>query len=619
MARGEYTINELYQPGYASFNPGNSPNYLKQQGLIKAGEFGTHTNPTVANQISELSKVLNAGVIPVEVGTIDMRGFDSVPKDHWTEMRRKADLTGSKLTMHSPLVDPAGFDERNKWGESQQKLAERQLMDVMDKAAELTSRKNPEAVPVTIHAGNYAGSTYKYDINPETGKREKMADQLIAVNRDTGDLAPMTGEYQYEPLMVDGKLKKEFLSPERAIQAANNTQWRKEIDEILQQKESVDKLMSNSREGKEDVYNKILSRERDPNTLTPTEERAFFSAQNADAHLNDAELKLRTAFDKAYKYASDDPIIEKDGKIMGLTKQEKIKILDDAAKTYSEQVKNIGNSEWKLQAKADAIQVLAERMRDANPNMFQRVEEFAIDKASDTLSNVAMHTYEKAKDKNIAPKISLENLYQGMGFSQGQDLKDMVEESRKKFQTALMKEKGLSSTQAEKQAEQMIGVTFDVGHLNLSRKHGFTTEDMQKEAEMVAKYVNKVHLTDNFGYSDSHLPIGMGNVPVKELLESLGDTKGFIKIHEDGGFRGNFGHIAFKEGLEAAGSPIYSSGTGPYWSQATGFQQSYSGGFGTILPSVNYEVFGAGFATMPAELGGSRGAGAGGRLGGGGV
>ena len=62
--------------------------------------------------------------------------------------------------------------------------------------------------------------------------------------------------------------------------------------------------------------------------------------------------------------------------------------------------------------------------------------------------------------------------------------------------------------------------------------------------------------------------------------------------------------------MEALGSPVYSegAGVGPYWNQATGFQQGYPTGLGMMIPSGNYEMFGAGFsmALLPTELGGQR-------------
>ena len=115
-----------------------------------------------------------------------------------------------------------------------------------------------------------------------------------------------------------------------------------------------------------------------------------------------------------------------------------------------------------------------------------------------------------------------------------------------------------------------------------------------------------------FGYSDSHLPPGMGNVPFKEILEKLekkGDMEGVRKIVEAGGWVQHFQTSPLSYTLEGMGSPIYSEGVGPYWNQAVGLYQGYFGGGGNFLPNINYETFGAGFSQLPAELGGQRGGG----------
>ena len=105
----------------------------------------------------------------------------------------------------------------------------------------------------------------------------------------------------------------------------------------------------------------------------------------------------------------------------------------------------------------------------------------------------------------------------------------------------------LGERKAKEMAKKLIGVTFDVGHLNLSRAKGYTKENLIKEAEKIREHVKHVHLTDNFGFSDSHLPIGMGNVPVKELLEALGDEGARArKINEVGGWFSSFQNKPFQ-------------------------------------------------------------------------
>ena len=56
--------------------------------------------------------------------------------------------------------------------------------------------------------------------------------------------------------------------------------------------------------------------------------------------------------------------------------------------------------------------------------------------------------------------------------------------------------------------------------------------------------------------------------------------------------------------MAAFGSPIYGAKMAPTWNQAMNVQGSYSSGYGTLNPQTHHSYFGAGFTTMPVELGG---------------
>ena len=604
---GGYTIGELYSPG--SMDP--PAHYLGQQGLVSAGQMGVTINPMVADQLGELSKGLNQGVIPVEVGTLDFKVFETIPKEHFEEMRRKAKLTGSKLSLHSPLVDPAGFGERG-WNEAQQQISQRQLNQVVEQAAVL-SKGSKEAIPITIHPSNYAGTTW------DKTKDGKEISELVAVDKKTGQLAPLRPEMRYP---ISGG--KKFGKKEDAIEllkTANDTQWDDEVGKVIYEKEAASKTLDRVFPAMKEKYFQVYGKGNVPSNLHPNEEEMFDQLSVARAHLDDAQRTLNSSFEKAYRYAKDDEtkqnlkvISDNFRKGLGLLSKDEFKELN------SEQKEQVLRQQLDLQNQARVIQKTAEilRQNEFNPNMLQRVEDFAAEKAAETFSNMAMHSYDISKKQNInAPIISVENLYQGMAFSQSEDLKKIVEGARNNFKDRLIKEKHLSESEAKKRANDIIGMTFDVGHLNMSKKHGFEDKDLVKEAQALSQYVKHVHLTDNFGHNDVHLPIGMGNVPVKELLGALGDPgKRARKINEVGGWINAFKTSPFRQLLEAGGSPIYSSGTGPYWSGAGGFQQSYIEGYGQMLPQINYETFGAGFSTLPKELGGQVGK-SGGRMGGG--
>ncbi|MDP3966156.1 MAG: TIM barrel protein [archaeon] len=625
MAR-DYTIENVYEPGYKNFSPSEDSPYLGKQGLIPAKQLGLTTDPRVANQIAALSQSLNQGISVMEIGSLSPQVFETIPKQHFAEMRRKAKLAEAELTLHAPIqgTDPSGFGQRG-WEESNRLLVERQLKDVIDKAVILDEKGN---MPITVHGSNTYGSNFKY-VKDEDGNRKKVTEVLMAVNKETGEIVPLKESVQYDP--EGGNLEKgDKLSPEESLVSHNLTQWRKDVDKILFEKENADRILSEVYPVAGGYYHELQMKKKKFSDFSPAQKEQLLSLQTANSHIHQAELLVHGLFDKAYQYG-------------GKTKEEKEEIknrLKEFSKNYQknlyggyslEELENLKDENKRMEAishrnnlqnQSYAIQALAEDLRSLkkyNIGMLQDLESFSINKASDTFSNVAMYAYEQKKDK--APALSIENLYQEMGFSQGEDLKNLVVASREKLADKLSKEKGLSKGDAEKVAAKLIGVTFDVGHMNMSKKFGYTDEDLVKEAEIVKKFVNKVHLTDNFGFNDSHLPPGMGNVPFRALLEALGEEGAkAIKINEVGGWFEHFKSSPFPQMLEAYGSPVYSSGIGPYWSQAAGFQQSYMEGYGQILPSTNYQMFGAGFSQLPQSLGGQQGQGreGGGRMGGGG-
>ena len=258
---------------------------------------------------------------------------------------------------------------------------------------------------------------------------------------------------------------------------------------------------------------------------------------------------------------------------------------------------------------APIIQGLLHELKETHglaPEIFVSVEQFTNDKSSETFANVAVNSFKKFGSK--APIISIENPPAGGALSTGEDLKNLVEATRKKFVDKLMEDKklNLSEKEAQREAEKLIGVTWDVGHINMLRKQGFGKEELVRETEKVAKFVKHVHLSDNFGLEHTELPMGMGNVPLKEMMAKL-DKEGYEgkKIVEAAHWWQHFKSPPFIESMQAMGSQMY-TGAGPTWNQNLGLQQGYSSGYGAFLPDINYQTFGAGFSQLPMELGGQR-------------
>jgi len=293
-------------------------------------------------------------------------------------------------------------------------------------------------------------------------------------------------------------------------------------------------------------------------------------------------------FSKAYQYGNE----------------QQRELLKDISVKYTEELKNNGGS---IVGQSQAMHKLLDDLHNPTlaPEMFVPIEEFAVEQSSKTFGNAAFNAYKKLGDK--APILTIENPPAGFALSTGEDLKNLIVASRKQFAEDAVAEKHISQKEAEKLAEKFIGATWDVGHINMIRGKGFEAKDVVGETEKIAPFVKHVHLSDNFGYEHTELPMGMGNVPIKDIMQKLG-KEGFDakKIIEAGQWWQHFKTPPLRETLEAFGSPIYGMQMAPYWNQSPGFQSDYFGGYGSMLPQVNYETFGGGFSRLPSELGGSR-------------
>lgn len=584
--RGGYKIENIYGGGYSSFSPSYGNVFTGYH--VPASELGAPTKPDTANQIQQVSQLLNQGIIPIEVGALQPEVFDQIPKQHFKEINRMAKLAGAKISVHAPIIEPSGIGEQG-WSEASRELAERHLKDVVEKTIDLDENGG---MPITIHSSGLPGKEWK--MTPDGKKVERM----IIVDRETGKPVQAIDE---ETLYYPGEdlEKGRLMSPEKRINSINNTQWDNSVSQLIFNKERADEIIQQNivQVGEEAGYNelkyKLHKGEISWKDLTPHEAQSASHLQNAEIYLEDTYQNINALFNKAYKNSS----------------QEEKEFLKKVSKNFTEEMKHSPG----IEGQSHAMQNLLIQLKKVSPQLYQPIEEFALDKSSKTFANVAFDAYKKHGDK--APTISIENMYPGMAFSTAEELNKLVNKSREEFVNQAVS-KGMSKSAAEKQAEKMIGVTLDVGHLNIAKKKGFTDEDLRKEAEAIAKHVKHVHLTDNFGYSDSHLPPGMGNVPFKQILEELEKAgKGNVrKVVEAGGFAQHFGTSPYPTTLEAMGSPIYSMHMAPYWNQAIGFQQGYSGGYGMMLPNINYQTFGAGFSQLPQELGGQMPGAQGGRM-----
>ena len=569
---GDYKVSDIYQGGYSTLAP-------SQNIYTTSGNLGLTTDPRTANILQDVSAKLSTGARHIEVEGVSPEIFDSIPKQQLKEVYRLSKLTGIDVSLHAPIVEPSGLTQQG-YSEAERESAERRIIDSLLRAKDL----NPDGnIPVNFHsAAGIPGSQF---LPYSKRKEDEEYKKLIIVNRESGKMVPLEPRIQYA--LGERNLKPETITPEQELDMINKTEWNNSTSQLLFQKERADEILEKQRPFIEHLIEDLNSGKfKESDIPSPEQQVALRHFRNAEAYLQDLHKQTNTLFSKAAEFADGHQINE----------------LRRISENFREKTEKSKNPFTHSQAMNEVIHELREKI---TPKMYVPIEEFAVEKASQTFGNAAYKTYKEFKGKNV-PLLVIENPPAEVALSTGEGIRDVVKKSREIFVENAKKE-GMSESQARKEAEKLIGATWDVGHINMLRKYGYSEEDIVKETEKIAPYLKHIHLSDNFGFEHTELPMGMGNVPLKEMMNKLGE-KGFEakKIIEASAWWQHFKTSPFQESLEALGSPVYGLKMAPYWSQAPGLYQGYFAGMeGPWLPQINYETFGAGFSRLPSELGGS--------------
>jgi len=553
-------------------------------------DLGTSLDARTANQIKEISKQLNSGIRNVEIAGMDPGVFESMPRDHLKEINRLTKITGTEATIHAPMIDPSGISQEG-WDKMVQNSAEKQLWAVVKRSHDL----NPDGnVVVTMHASTAqlpaANMTYMED--------GKIQTKSALVIDPQGKIGQLKYEEKFFPTEEGVKPSKEF-NPEKEIARRNKEKW---VEDMGQMNYYANMGQNTAEEiiGKNLELKKITSEmEKNGQGVKELKERLSEGIDknlpHADLYLKNAYQLMKRNFEMIYKNASEE---EKEN-------------LDKFANKIAPNVKSFENPIEKAEQLEDFSKLVQEgvnvlRKVTTQPKMLQSLREFAIDKTAETASNLAFEAYKKFG--NTAPIISLENHpAQASILTTGEDLRDVVTKAREMFVSQAIKKRGLSENEAEKQAEKLIGATWDVGHINMLKRYGYKDKDIIKQSEKVAPFVKHVHLSDNFGFEHTELPMGMGNVPIKEIMARL-DQEGFKgkKVVEALSWWQHFSeqgaNHAIIPTMQGMGVPMYSGGMGG--NQIYGIPGGYFTGYGTMLPEQHFSLYGTGFSNLPMELGG---------------
>lgn len=628
----EYNIGGSVENMYSGLGSSLESDYsINYKGNINAATLGFPGSAQTANQLGQTVNAIKQGTKTFEVELLVPETAETIPKQHFKEMRQLMKLSGVKPSVHGALIDPAGFTQQGWGGEQTIEDNERRMFHSIEAAHELDPKGS---TPVVFHSSNGTPGG-EWRPNGKDGPRKVVR---AVINQDTGQIIPMKekrtySEHRPEELNPkDIKGSGHIFTTEDQIRSANQTEWDKRMTELVTFAKHSDELIDESSMSFLDYRDKVISPDSSNKTLgifdsktreaerelNPSEKKHYDSLRKGDIFLDNVELNFHSAFDQAFEYSDE----KQRGRLKKLAEDytKKIRNLEE-----EKRAKGVEFDPTLLSEKKDIIEKAIFKLKDITtfdpeqdikaykrgevynaPKIYKDAEEFAVEKASETFGNLAFKSYDKYKKG--APLIAIENMFPGFAYSSADEMEELIKKSREHFIDKLVKEKKFNREKAKKIAEEKIGMTLDVGHLNISKKAGFTDKDLQKYTKQLQPYVKHLHLTDNFGYADTHLAPGMGNVPFKEILGELeknGQFKEMRKIVEAPGFVQHFQQLPHSQTLAAFGSPIYGAKMAPTWDQAYENRGNYFGGYGTTNPAIHHSLYGSGFTSLPTELGGN--------------
>lgn len=258
--------------------------------------------------------------------------------------------------------------------------------------------------------------------------------------------------------------------------------------------------------------------------------------------------------------------------------------------------------------------------RFGQPDSFRQfvsIEDFSNSIVPEQVAKLALAAFKS----DTQPVLALEN---EPGWQFGGDpekVANWVDLSREKFTEMLMKEEHMSKDEAKRKSEELIGITFDTGHLNTLKQQinpnpltgkKWTNEELQEQVKMLSKKgVKTVHLADNMGEFgvDSHLIIGRGDTQIDEFMKILREN-GFKGTAQIEAFTGEFGtesKMPAFTNIMGLGAPLYTMyGSPSARDVGLDFSSPYSMrniNYSHQIPALHWSTWGGPFAGLQSTFG----------------
>lgn len=590
--------------------------------LVPFGMLGPSTHPG-QNQLMEMNLDANWGTKNIELSFLFPKIIEQTPDYYYDEMRRLAKLSDVKPSLHAPVVNLAGLQPRSgKYLESQRRSEEIRLKSMIDNAY----RVGGANTVVNVHASEAVYGKLSY-MEEEGKKPEEITEYQGFVDQDTDQFMAIPRTERWHR----GKVR--MLEPGQAIKEEEKSRINKLIDawgdtayrqriysgELKQMGTKIKAMGEKYGKDITDKWTGEAGKEQEKALRT----HAHFSSLVQNARETEKEIggEIQRYIKKYHpiirdKFKGDikkyvESIRKEYGGVRPYLKQR-------AEERYS-YLKEEDPQEFKRTVREDVKQL------EGKFNLFGiaypedevkriiPVTEYEMEKTAKTLSNAAMHGFSRYGGK--APIVSIENPYPFVAFGRAEDLVKLIKKAREEFANKLKKRENMSSVEARKMAHKLIGANIDIGHLNLLKQYGFKDKKLMEEVKKLMPLVKHVHITDNFGYEDSHLVPGWGNAPIKEMLKEL-EKKGYKgkMILEAGGAEEMWAQTKgvtphpFSPSLTYTKTPLYETQPmGERWTEFTDeFSKMYSPEFPTARSPVyeGYNIINYGsFSQIPGVFG----------------
>ncbi len=278
------------------------------------------------------------------------------------------------------------------------------------------------------------------------------------------------------------------------------------------------------------------------------------------------EVEKNTSPDEAWRLYREDPTIpqyaQRGHAFVHGERRKVTDILKDAVNDLNKSLIHIHEASGAADAQASEFR---ETLKHVVP-----VEVYAKKKTTQSYAEAAIFAMKKTQESKYTKNpvyIAPENLFPEMGYgSHPDEIIKMVQDARKRMTTLLTEPEildlherrdkegnikvvknpyyiqGMTKERAEQKAEDHIKSTIDTQHLGMWWKHfqplpnedpndtkrrfdKWYMEQIKKMAD--ANIIGHLHVVDSIGAGHHHLPVGQGDLPVKEAVEYIKKHKKF--------------------------------------------------------------------------------------------